>query len=459
MKNRILTYFITRILAFSLAVGWMVFTTLDADAELRVDITQGKIEPVPIAVVDFFSTRATSTATEADRLGRDVARVVGADLESSGMFRLINSKAFIQTRESLRLRPQFPAWRQINAQALVVGNAEIRPSGQLRVEFRLWDVFGGEQLVGLRSDTQPRNWRRIAHIIADAIYERITGEKGYFDTRVVYVAESGSPRRRVKRLAIMDQDGANHRYLSDGDETVLTPRFSPTAQEITYLAFAKRGQPRVYIYNIDTGQREMLGNFPGMSFAPRFAPDGNSVIMSIARDGNSEIYTMDLRTRRIRRLTNHPAIDTSPSYSPDGRQVVFNSHRGAKPHLYVMDVGGGKPRRISFDTKNGEKGSYTTPVWSPRGDLIAFTKQVSGEFAIGVMRPNGKGERILVRGFKVEAPTWSPNGRVLMYFRHGPAGRSGSQPRLYSIDITGTNEREILTPKLASDPAWSPLNQ
>ncbi len=417
----------------------------ESSAELRVDITKGKIEPLPIAVVDFFGENES-----ANQLGRDVARVIGADLERSGLFRLIDPKAFIQERESLRLRPQFPAWRQINAQALVVGQAEIRPTGQLRVEFRLWDVFGGQQLVGLRSETQPSNWRRIAHIIADAIYKRITGEEGYFDTRVVYVAESGPAMQRIKRLAIMDQDGANHRYLTNGSDLVLTPRFSPTAQEITYLAY-RNGAARVYIYNIDTGQREMLGNFPGMTFAPRFSPDGNKVIMSIAQEGNSDVFTMDLRTRRVQRLTTHPAIDTSPSFSPDARRVVFNSDRGGRQQLYVMNVDGGAPQRISFGD-----GRYATPVWSPRGDLIAFTKMVNGKFAIGVMRPDGSGERLLTEGFLVEAPTWSPNGRVLMFFRQERAGADGSQPRLYSIDLTGYNEREIVTPTPASDPAWSP---
>lgn len=446
MRKKIRIIQLARCLVTALAVGLAGGVPLAASAQLRVDIKQGKIEPLPIAVVDFFGAGG-----EAERLGRDVARIVGADLARSGLFRLIDPKAFIQGRESLRLRPQFPAWRQINAQALVVGTAEIRPSGQLRVEFRLWDVFGGQQLVGLRSDTQPRNWRRIAHIIADAIYKRITGEKnGYFDTRVVYVAESGPPKRRVKRLAIMDQDGANHRYLTDGADLVLTPRFSPTAQEITYLQY-RNGLPRVYIYNIDTGQREMLGNFPGMTFAPRFSPDGNSVIMSIAQDGNSDVYTMDLRTRRVQRLTNHPAIDTSPSFSPDGRRVVFNSDRGGRQQLYVLDVGSGGPRRITFS-----KGRYATPVWSPRGDLIAFTKMNKGKFSIGVMRPDGGGERLLAQGFLVEAPTWSPNGRVLMFFRQERAGSDGSKPRLFSIDLTGYNEREIVTPTPGSDPAWSP---
>ncbi len=414
-------------------------------AELRVDITSGKVEPLPIAIPDLFGANA-----QAEGLGRDIAGVVAADLERSGLFRLIDRGAFIQKRESLRLRPQFPAWRQINAQALMVGSAELRPNGRLRVEFRLWDVFAGQQLVGLRSETEPRNWRRIAHIIADAIYKRITGEEGYFDTRVVYVAESGPAKRRIKRLAIMDQDGEGHRYLTDGADLVLTPRFSPTAQEITYLAYAG-GSARVYIYNIDTGQREKLGDFPSMTFAPRFSPDGNQVIMSMAQAGNSDIYTMDLRTRRVRRLTSHPSIDTSPSFSPDGRQIVFNSDRGGAQQLYVMSGDGGSPKRISFGN-----GRYATPVWSPRGDLIAFTKIQGGQFSIGVMRPDGAGERLLANGFLVEGPTWSPNGRVLLFFRQERAGSGGGLPKLISIDLTGYNEREIATPTAASDPAWSP---
>ncbi len=429
--------------------AWLAFCvtvalSFGASAELRVDMKQGKIEPLPVAVVDFFGTD-----TDADRLGRDVARVVAADLERSGLFRLIDPKAFIQGRESLRLRPQFPAWRQINAQALVVGTAEVRPSGQLRVEFRLWDVFGGTQLVGLRSDTRPSNWRRISHIIADAIYKRITGENGYFDTRVVYIAESGPAKRRIKRLAIMDQDGANHRYLSNGDTLVLTPRFSPTAQEITYLSYDK-GIPRVYLRKIDSGQQEVLGKFPGMTFAPRFSPDGNSVVLTYAADGNSDIFEMDLRSHKVRRLTDNSAIDTAPSYSPDGRHIVFESDRGGDQQIYVMQRQGSQARRISFG-----KGRYGTPVWSPRGDLIAFTKSYRGRFSIGVIKPDGSGERILSQDYLVEGPTWAPNGRVLMFFRQSERNPDSSE--LVTVDITGHHERILFTTTAASDPAWSPL--
>ena len=424
----------------------VLFMTGTARAELRVDITQGKAEPLPIAVTDFFGAGGEEAS-----IGRDMAGVIAADLQRSGLFKPIDRRAFIQTDGALNALPRFGDWRIINAQALVQGRTELVPDGRLRVEFRLWDVFAEQQMVGLAYFTVPDNWRRVAHIIADAIYKRITGEDGYFDTRIVYIAESGPERRRIKRLAIMDQDGANHRFLTDGSELVLTPRFSPTLQEITYLSY-RGNTPRVYIFNIDTGRQELLGDYPGMTFAPRFSPDGQSIIMSMSQNGNTDIHVMDLRTRQSRQLTRSGAIDTSPSFAPDGSQIVFNSDRGGSQQLYVMDKDGRDVRRISFG-----KGKYATPVWSPRGDLIAFTKISRGTFYIGVMRPDGTGERLLAQDYLVEAPTWSPNGRVLIYFRQSKSGENVTEPRLYSIDLTGYNEREIITPVGASDPAWSPL--
>lgn len=425
------------------------FRVETARAELRIDITRGQVEPIPIAIAPF-----TGSDVGTSDVGRDIADVVSADLERSGLFRPISRGAFIQQPETIEeAGPRFADWRAINAQALVSGSVERQPDGRLQAKFRLWDVFAEQQMTGLAYFTQPANWRRVAHIIADAIYKRITGEDGYFDSRIVYVSESGPAQRRVKRLAIMDQDGANHQYLTDGSYLVLTPRFSPTLQEITYLSY-DQGAPRVHVLNIDTKQREVLGQFPGMTFAPRFAPDGQSVIMSMSRDGNSDIYSMDLRTRALRRLTNHPGIDTSPSYSPDGSQIVFNSDRGGSQQLYVMNANGGDVRRISYGD-----GRYATPVWSPRGDLIAFTKLLQGRFAIGVMRPDGSGERILSESYHEEGPTWAPNGRVLMFFRQTPSDSRGtSRSGLYSVDVTGSNLREVPTPAGASDPAWSPLS-
>jgi len=434
-------------MSISAAMIFVVAVAAPAEAQLRVDITRGTVEPMPIAIPEFFG----KTPQEIDT-GRKMANLISADLERSGLFRPIDRRAFIQKVAALRVKPRFGDWRQINAQALVAGSTQAQRDGRLKVEFRLWDVFGEVQMTGLAYFTAPDNWRRVAHIIADEIYKRITGESGYFDTRVVYISEQGPPNRRIKRLAIMDQDGANHRFLTDGRALVLTPRFSPQAQEITYLSYGT-GQPRVYIYNIDTGQQEALGNFPSMTFAPRFSPDGKKVVMSMAQDGNSEIYSMDLRTRRTARLTRHPSIDTSPSYAPDGRQIVFTSDRGGAQQIYVMNANGGGVKRISFG-----RGEYSTPVWSPRGDLIAFTRITGGVFSIGVMRPDGSGERLLTDGFHVEGPTWAPNGRVLMYFREERGnGRTGSTSKLYSIDLTGNNERVVAIPGGGSDPAWSPL--
>jgi TolB protein len=423
--------------------------SLPAAAQLKIDITKATPEPLPIAVTDLFSEQAPSA-----KVGKDISQVVASDLARSGLFRPIEPAAFIQGPDQLQGRPRFPDWRAINAQALVSGRIDSQPDGRYKVEFRLWDVFAEQQMTGLVYTTTQDNWRRIAHLIADAIYKRLTGEEGYFDTRVVYIAESGPATKRVKRLALMDQDGYNHRYLTSGEHLVLTPRFSPTRQEITYLSYF-RGAPRVYLYNIDTGQQEVLGDFPGMTFAPRFAPDGNSVAMTLAKDGNSDVYRMDLRNRRIQRLTDHPAIDTSPSFSPDGQRIVFESDRGGTQQLYVMGAEGTNPTRISF----GE-GRYGTPVWSPRGDLVAFTKSLRGEFYIGVMRPDGSGERLLSSSYLDEGPTWAPNGRVLMFFRQQPYDSSGrgGRVRLWSVDLTGANVRETLTPGDASDPAWSPLN-
>ncbi len=410
-----------------------------ARALVEIDVNKGTIEPLPVAITDFAG----------GALGAEISSIVQADLKRSGLFAPIDKAAFIEKIANPDQTPRFDDWKVINAQALVTGRVSKEGDGRIRAEYRLWDTFAGQQLSGEQFFANGANTRRVAHIIADAIYERLTGEKGYFDTRVVFIDESGAKNARKKRLAIMDQDGANARFLSDGRSIVMTPRFSPNRQEITYMSY-ESGQPRVYLLQLETGQRELVGNFPGMTFAPRFSPDGQRVIMSLMRDdGNSNIYSMDLRSRNTTRLTNSNAIDTSPSYSPDGSKIVFTSDRGGRPHIYVMGADGSGQTRISF----GE-GTYSTPVWSPRGDLVAFTKQSGGQFQIGVMRTDGSGERILTSGFLQEGPTWAPNGRVIMYLKETP-GAGG--PKLYSVDLTGRNEQQIPTPNFGSDPAWSPL--
>ena len=429
----------------ALAVVCALLAPPTAHALVEIDITQGNVEPLPIALAPFEADG------RAAQLSRDILGVVSADLANSGLFRPLDPASFIETELGAGRRPQFASWRPIGAEALVTGSVSIEDGGRVRVDLRLWDVFVGEQMIGQQFFTSEENWRRLAHIVADAIYERLTGEKGYFDTRIVFVDESGPKDRRVKRLAIMDQDGANVRYLTSGDALVLTPRFSPTRQEVTYMAYSGL-DPRVYLLNIETGQSEIVGNFPGMTFAPRFSPDGQRVIMSLEQGGNANIYEMDLRSRRTTRLTDATAIDTSPSYSPDGQRIVFESDRGGAQQLYVMSARGGAPQRISFGP-----GRYSTPVWSPRGDVIAFTKLYEGRFMIGVMRPDGSGERILTEGYHNEGPAWAPNGRVLIFFRDTPGPNGG--PQLWTVDLTGYNERRLSTPAFASDPAWSPLSE
>lgn len=429
------------------AVSLMLWASA-ATAQLRVDITRGTVEPLAIAVTDFLGS-----AGQAQQIGRDMSKVILADLERSGLFRGIDRRAFVNPEKSFDTLPQFGNWRVVKSQALAQGRVTIDGNARLKAEFRLWDVFAEQQMVGQVYTTIPSNWRQVAHIISDAIYKRITGEEGYFNTEIVYVAQSGKRTDPVKRLVVMDQDGENVRYLTDGSSIVLTPRFSPSRREITYMSYFG-GVPRVYLFNFDNGKQEVLGNFPGMSFAPRFSPDGNHVIMSMAQDGNTEVYTMDLRTRQRQRLTRNSAIDTSPYYAPDGKRIVFNSDRSGSQQLYVMNSDGTGQKRISFGN-----GRYATPAWSPRGDMIAFTKITGGRFFIGVMTPEGKAERLLTEGFLVEGPTWAPNGRVLMFFRETIRGKDGKDTRLFTIDLTGHNERQVLTPggENASDPAWSPL--
>ena len=410
-------------------------------AALAVDVTQGNAQPLPVAVPDFLA---------GDANGANIAGVVRADLERSGLFKPIDPKAYVDHITDINVVPNFTNWRVINAQGLVTGAVTLGPDGRLKVDFRLWDVYGESQMVGTSFSTEPNNWRRVAHMVSDAIYERVTGEKGYFDTRIVFISESGPAIRRVKRLAIMDEDGANPTFLTRGDYMVLTPRFNPTAQMIAYMSYIGT-KPRVYLFDIETGKQEMLGDFPNMTFSPRFSPDGNKVALTLENNGNSDIFVMDLRSRKVDRLTTDPAIDTAPSFSPDGKQIAFESDRSGTPQIYVMNVDGSNQHRVSFGT-----GRADTPVWSPRGDLIAFTRQDAGHFDIGVMRPDGSGERLISDGWEDEGPTWAPNGRVLMYTRELESGR-GAQ--IWSVDVTGRNQRRVLTPGDSSDPAWSPLIQ
>ncbi len=423
---------------------------------IEVDITRGNLNPLPIAVSPLFvesnSVKEFQNLLKRENIGEDISSVVENNLKSSGLFNPLKKEAFLQKADIAHLKPRFEDWSLIKAQALITGEVKYE-NKKLRVEFRLWDVLAGKEMMALAFTTVPDNWRRVGHIITDKVYQRLTGEKGYFDTRIIYVSEEGPKTNRIKKLAIMDQDGFNTKYLTLGNELVLTPRFNPTNQMVTYLSYFKN-LPRVYLLDIETGVQEVVGDFPGMTFAPRFSPDGKKIIMSFAKDGNSDIYTMDLENRIVEKITNHPSIDTSPSFSPDGKYICFNSDRSGYQQIYVMKSDGSKVKRISFG-----KGLYGTPVWSPRGDLIAFTKLHKGKFYIGVMRVDGSGERLLTENYYQEAPSWSPNGRVLIFYRETKSDSEGKgfSAKLWSIDLTGYNERLVDTKTDASDPSWSSL--
>ena len=426
----------------------MAFAAVTASAQsgpLRIEITEGVIEPMPFAVPDFVAENSA-----AEQIGAELARVVAGNLAGTGLFREIPKTAFIGGFSDFAAPVSFADWRAINAQALVGGAVAIN-GNNVTVKFRLYDVVSGQEMgQGLQLNGTRDGWRRMAHKVADAVYERITGEGGYFDTRVVYVSESGPKGARQKRLAIMDQDGANVQYLTDSSALVLAPRFSPSGDRVLYTSY-ETGFPKIYVLDVGSVQKRVLESAQGtMSFAPRFSPDGQRVVYSLTQAGNTDLYTMNLNSGQSTRLTSAPSIETAPSFSPDGSQIVFESDRSGSQQLYIMNATGGEAKRISFGD-----GRYGTPVWSPRGDLVAFTKQNKGRFHIGVMRTDGARERLITASFLDEGPTWAPNGRVLMFHREtqGASGRS----TLYSVDVTGRALKQVRTPDGGSDPSWGPL--
>ncbi|MBV8972779.1 MAG: Tol-Pal system protein TolB [Sphingomonadaceae bacterium] len=422
-----------------------LFAATPAAAVIRVDINSGIAAPLPVAVPAFPATADASTAAgSTTALGGQLASVIAADLGSSGLFRPVDASGTPVAPADVTA-PRFDAWKATTAQALVTGNVTANPDGGITVGCYAYDIVAGQELARQGFVTTAANWRRAAHKCADLVYSRLTGESGYFDSRIVYVSETGPKTHRIKRLAVMDQDGANHRFLTNGQNLVLTPRFAPNQQTLTYMSY-EGNRPRIWLYTIGTGHQEAVSDTGNMSSSPRFSPDGQTLVYSISQNGTTDIYKMSLPGRQVTRLTHGPGISTSPSYSPDGSKIVFESDRGGAQQVYVMNADGSDQHRISF----GE-GRAGTPVWSPKGDLIAFTRLGGGKFRIGVMRPDGSGERLLTNAYQDEGPTWSPNGRVIMFFR------TAAHVTLHSVDLSGANERTIKTPLDASDPAWSPL--
>jgi len=445
-------YYFVKMKKISYLIILFIFLIPNSYAALEVTISQGKVEPTPIAITNFFGNSDKTV-----KGGEVLREIISNNLTNSGLFYTVDDDLYIQSDNLVDKVPRFEDWKIIKAQFLLSGDIKYIDN-KYSVRIRLYDVFTGQEIKAVKMSIPNKELlRRLGHKISDLVYERITGESGYFDTRVVYISEVGPLNQRVKRLAIMDQDGHSdsHQFLTNGKNLVLTPRFAPNNQTITYMEY-ENNTPRVYIYNLKNGIREIVGDFPGMTFAPRFSPDSQKIVMSFSdpKTANTEIYLMDLNTRTIDRLTNDPGIDTSPSFSPDGKKIVFNSDRAGYPQLYVMDSNGKNIKRISRG-----KGVYGNPVWSPRGDQIAFTKLTQGLFHIGLMDTNGRNERVVVKDFSLESPAWSPNGRYLIYHRQQRSNEDGTggQTSIHFIDITGYNERKINTPRDASDPAWSPL--
>ena len=436
---------IKHLVSLLISVFVLALPAMAQTGPLRIEITEGVIEPLPYAVPNFVAESGA-----AGEYGANIARVIADDLTGTGLFREISASAYISQISDFAAPVQYADWKAINAQALVTGAVNVS-GNTLTVKFRVYDVFSGAELgSGLQLAGTVDGWRRIAHKVADTVYSRITGEGGYFDSRVVFVSETGPKDDRKKRLAIMDYDGANVQYLTGSEAIVLAPRFSPNGDRVLYTSY-ETGFPRIYVLDVGNVQRRVLQQQDGtMSFAPRFAPNGQTVVYSLTQGGNTDIYTLDIASGAGARLTDAPSIETAPSYSPDGTQIVFESDRSGSQQLYVMPAGGGEARRISFG-----QGRYGTPVWSPRGDLVAFTKQNNGRFHIGVMRLDGSEERLLTASFLDEGPTWAPNGRVLMFTRETQG--AGGRASLYSVDISGRNLKPVRTPEGASDPSWSPL--
>ena len=436
-----------RILSAVLAMALAALSVAPALAQdpPRIDITSGVIDPMPFAAPVFVDEGG------AGDMARNLSRVVISDLVGTGLFGEIPEDAHISRVSSFDGGVAFEDWRAVNARVLITGAVSVA-GDRITVKFRAYDVVNGTAIEGaaLQFAGTTAGWRRMAHKVADVVYSKITGEGGYFDSRVVFVSESGPKNARAKRLAVMDYDGANVQYLTDSAAIVLAPRFSPAGDRILYTSY-ESGFPRITLMDVGSLERRALDEQPGtMTFAPRFSPDGSTVVFSLERGGNSDIYALNIRSGALSQLTNAPSIETAPSFSPDGSQIVFESDRSGQPQIYVMPASGGEGRRVS-----GGEGRYGTPVWSPRGDLIAFTKQNAGRFHIGVMRTDGSEERLLTASFLDEGPTWSPNGRVIMFTRE--TSGAGGQATLWSVDISGRNLKQIPTEGPASDPAWSPL--
>lgn len=433
--------------------GGEVVTLGEEDDEGGLEFTvtdESAWEDIGIAIPGFATDRdrptpANSSGTAA--LGKEIARVITANLRNNGLFKPTGPDALPQPGFAQIRAPSWGSWSGRGAEMLVHGFVQARGDGRLSVGCYLYDVALQDELIREGWIVPPADWRRAAHKCSDLIYSRLTGEDPFFDSRIAYIAETGPKDKRVKRLAVMDSDGANHRFLTLGSATALTPRYSPDYKRLLYLSYVD-GNPRLYVYNIGSGKQVLVSQSTNPTFAPRWSPDGRYILYSMAVNGNTDIYRVSSSGGASTRLTTTPGIDIGGSYSPDGNKIVFESDRSGSQQCYVMDADGGNQRRLSFFG-----GRCATPEWSPRGDQIAFTR-IAGDFNVAVMTPAGRGMRVLTNGWQDEAPTWAPNGRIIQFFR---TTRNSGRSSLYQVDLTGENERRLPTPVDASDPAWGPI--
>ncbi len=429
-----------------LVVGVMIFA-LPARAELKVDIIAGATDPISVAV-QKFEISGTASAKDA----ATIRSVVESDLKSTGLFRIVSHDA-LPEYVKMNEMPNFKLWSAIKANVLVQATLSSEPGDKYKLEFYVWDVNGTEQIEAQSLIASKKSVRRLAHIMADAIYERLTGEIGYFDTQIVFIAESGPVDARVKRMAIMDQDGFGMRYLSDKNTFVMSPHFSPNMQTVVFLSY-RDDDPMVWTLDLNTGAQRRLGRFGGMNFAPRFSPDGTKIALSLVKNGITHIYEYDLESKQLRQLTFGNSLNTSPSYSPDGTKLAFNSDRSGRQQIYVMDLATGDTKRITYGA-----GRYATPAWSPDGQFIAFTKIADDTFYIGIMDPDGRNEKILAGGWYMEAPSWAPGSRRVVYYETEKSMDGMDRTsHIRTVDIMGQNVYDIPLPDDVSgvEPTWSP---
>ena len=428
-------------------IVYIFFSFMPSLYSLEINVTNGQVEPLPLAVVSFDAENI-----EDEEYSSKINDVISNNLKNTGLFKILSEKSYLQSKNEVFLQPNFGDWRLIDANFLVTGKLNIN-NKNLNINFKLWDVYQEKLLINKSiSGVSFTEWRISSHIISNLIYEAITGEKGYFDTKVVYVAETYTNAAKSKQLAIMDYDGNNHKMLTNGDNLVLTPRFSPDGKNVVFLQY-KNNKASVYLMNLISEKINILGNYSGMSFAPRFSPGGKKIIFSLTERGKSNIFVQELESKKKYQITNNKYINTSPYFSPDGKKIVFSSDRAGKQNIYIKKIDNkfSKSERITFGL-----GNYATPVWSPRGDYIAFTKSYKKRFFIGLIKENGKGERLISEGYLADGPTWSPNGRTLAFYKIVKKRNDKYVSKLFTIDITGNVEKELKTPYEASDPDWGP---